>query len=644
MSSTTKEGGNGEISVRSSNETPLSFDSGVSDQQGLQLSLRLKNTVTDRGKSRYFILAIALLFSAWSAGLIFGWAPLYSTLLRAGVYADRCPTPHPSNITSDTPDYLSNGTVVIPSAPESSDGLLCDAQQTRLNLIYTAGSAFTQASLFVSGVFLDFQGPKLTASISALVVALGAFLFGVSLRFDVDLYIVGFALMGFGGAGINLATYTVSNLFPRYKSWVVSSLVGVWTLSSLWFLLFRPAYNSGIGLDTLFFWQTGLLLITALVFFFTFPNRALEEGESFSFLQWLPWNAWSHKQHQSIRSSSIRNSLTDDLTLPTSDETQLDDITSTLPSSPSGSLDLSRTSHSGSLPTSISFDVVSLDSDASTPAHSIDRLRRSSTASSSEFSSSEDLQGKMDANGDSLDLEASPAPARSGVDPQAHSTFKAILADLMTMDFILLTIWFAVHVLFFEFCIGTIADALHHRTRQSNYPLGPADKPATQELSDLADHYVLAFNLLYAVGFVFVPLYAWTTDRLGFTGSFFLATLLAVLYPLVCALIPTLWLFQIAAYVIYSAALQFVYSCQFGFVSHRFGYNHFGVLVGVMGLVAASLIPLQPVFLRIVLKTFDGNFFWMYIIQGVVTLPLFAIVVWNWISTRRALLLGLSHA
>lgn len=641
MATLAKTATDGETSGRAFNETPLSFDSGVSDQQGLQLSLRLKNTATDRGKSRYFILAIALLFSAWSAGLIFGWAPLYSTLLRAGVYADRCHSSTPSNSTIESPDYLNNNTVVVPSAPEGSDGLLCDAQQTRLNLIYTAGSAFTQASLFVSGVFLDFQGPKLTASISALVVALGTFLFGASLRFNVDLYIVGFALMGFGGAGINLATYTVSNLFPRYKSWVVSSLVGVWTLSSLWFLLFRPAYNSGIRLDTLFFWQTGLLLITALVFFFTFPNRALEEGERFSFQQWLPWNAWSHKQHQSIRSSSARNSLTDDLTL---EETHLETVTDPGSTLPLESLDLTRKSQADSKQDSIPFEVVSLDSESSTPAHSIDGLRRSSTTSPSEFSSTDDLSGKLDSKSSSLDLETSPAPARSGVDPQAHSTFKAILADIMTMDFILLTIWFAVHVLFFEFCIGTIADALHYRTRQSNYPLGPADKPATQELSDLADHYVLTFNLLYAVGFVFVPLYAWSTDRLGFTGTFFLATLLAVLYPLVCALIPQLWLSQIVAYVIYSAALQFVYSCQFGFVSHRFGYNHFGVLVGVMGLVAASLIPLQPVFLSIVLKTFDGDFFWMYIIQGAVTLPLFAIVVWNWISTRRALLLGLSHA
>lgn len=642
MSSALEEASGDTISRRSNETTSSSFDAGVSERSSLELSIRLEESTSDGGTSRYFILAIALLCSVWSAGLIFGWAPLYSTLLHAGVYADRCPTPTPSNSTLLSPDYALNDTILVPSAIETSDGPLCDAQQTRLNLIYTAGSAFTQASLFVSGVFLDFQGPKLTASISALVVALGSLLFGAASLFNIDFYIVGFALMGFGGAGVNLATYTVSNLFPRYKSWVVSSLVGVWTLSSLWFLLFRPAFNAGIPLHSIFFAQSALLFLTAIVFFFTFPSRALREGERFSFHQWLPWNAWSHKEHYSVQALDHEKSENGDIALETYNEAGYEHRKKRSSNDSNSTEQSTRGSQEGSIDipsASSSQELIELDLDAIASAGgAISSLK----VSSRKVHSSDPSGGKSDAISYSLDLEtreAAPAPVRSGVDPAAHSTLKAILADMMTMDFILLTIWFAVSVLFFEFSIGTIADALDYRTRQSSYPLGPADISASHELSQKTDHYVLAFNLAYAVGFVFVPLYAWTTDRLGFTGSFFIATLLAVLYPLL-AVMPSLWFSQASFYFVYSAAIQFVYSCQFGFVSHRFGYNHFGVLVGVMGLVAASLIPLQPVFLKMVISKFGGNFFWMYIIQGAVTLPLFGIVVWNWISSKRALILG----
>ena len=643
MSLSLNEGLNGEISGRPSNETLPSFDIPNSGRPSIELSNRLDNEVVDRGTSRYFILAIALLCSVWSAGLIFGWAPLYSTLLRAGVYADRCPESIIPNDTSISFMHAFNVTEV-PTTSGAYTSPLCEAQQQRLILIYTAGSAFTQASLFVSGVFLDFQGPKLTASLSSLVVAVGSFLFGAASLYKLDLYIFGFALMGFGGAGINLATYTVSNLFPRYKSWVVSSLVGVWTLSSLWFLLIRPAFNSGISLHAIFFAQSALLLATAFVFFFTFPNRALREGERFSFHQWLPWNAWSHKEHHSVHSIDSPSF--------NHDEFQLEDLKgnhtrrhsnfgSSIPSIDS-SASLSDSGHE--IQDSKGPEgLLVLDLDRSNLPNASNLVENSESFPAKNLERSGTSYGKSEASSEMIELETREtpsAPARSGVDPEAHSTFRAILADLMTVDFILLTFWFAVHVLFFEFFIGTIADSLDYRTRQTKWPTGPADLPSSQALSTKADHYVLAFNLIYAIGFVFVPIYAWTTDRLGFTGSFLLATLLALFYPLASALIPSLWLSQAASYVLYSAALQFVYSCQFGFVSHRFGYNHFGVLVGIMGLVAAALIPLQPVFLRLVLSKFDGNFFFMYIIQGALTLPLFAIVIWNWISSKRALILG----
>lgn len=680
---------------------------------GLSVDLAaIKSPSIDRvGYSRFGILAIALVCSVWSAGLIFGWAPLYGTLVRAGVYAEYCPAePSPTvnvsvSMNIDMPSrvvgasslrhYFLRSTshsvsdlnlqhlqnlehsqhlqpnATAPTSNAEIETSACAEQQKRLNLVYTAGSAFTQASLFVSGILLDWQGPKFTATLSSTVVAIGAFLFGASSLWRVDLYIVGFALMGFGGAGVNLATYTVSNLFPNHKSYVVSSLVGVWTLSSLWFLIFRPSFNAGISLHALFFAQTVLLILTALVFLFTFPSRALREGERFSFRQWLPWNASTLKTHTSISTNDSPRELQlqtyhdftveeDHKAATSSSMDEFNHSTTSTSSASASPVDKKASIDSKSSVTHHLNDHAVLDGKAtellddasqdSSPTFTVlkgNPTRPKVPSSTGDMQTSASIQRKDDSKvsldfGDERSSEAASDDqsdmslelSRNDRDRGSHglAMAKAVLSDVLTVDFMLLTIWFAVHVLFFEFYIGTIADALDHRTRQTKYPFGAVSTsapPATKTI----DIYVMIFNMIYAVGFLFVPLYAWTTDHVGFVGSFFIATFFALAYPLLSMLpwLPT----QFIAYAVYSAGIQFVYSCQFGFIAFRFGYHNFGALVGVMGIVAACLIPLQPVFLRLVINQFKGNFFFMYLIQAAITLPLFSIVVWNWISTKR---------
>lgn len=627
----------------------------------------------DLGYSRFGILAIALICSVWSAGLIFGWAPLYGTLLRAGVYEEYCEVSSApiAIILNDThPDVYGWPSEVESQANETQKGsALCLRQQERLNLIYTAGSAFTQASLFISGIILDWQGPKFTTTASSLIVSIGSLLFGFSALYRVDLYIVGFAMMGFGGAGINLATYTVSNLFPSHKSWVVSALVGVWTLSSLWFLLFRPAFNAGFALHSLFFAQAGLLVITATIFLFTFPSRGLREGERFSFRQWLPWNANAYKHHHAISNQYPRHSQ--EIQLQTfhdliKEESQygkdktIEEVTnlktpkasptasdSTISSRSASQLDLEGGMDEPVLLVLGFEDLVhhserisSGDSEAvrSNQAASNSKTGHLTDQESEEKKVSLDLGDRPSFEGSVTSSEAAnemmgeAGVHMRGLASRGLAMAKAVISDVLTVDFVLLTVWFAIHVLFFEFYIGTLADALDHRTRQQKWPFGEVSDSEPSASSKI-DLYVTIFNFIYAFGFLFVPIYAWATDTIGFVGSFLLATLFAFSYPLV-SLAP--WLpSQFIAYTLYSAGIQFVYSCQFGFVAYRFGYENFGALVGIMGLVTACLIPLQPVFLQLVLRRFHGNFFFMYLIQACVTLPLFSIVLWNYIASKR---------
>lgn len=655
-----------------------------SERRSIELSNQVEQSFRSLGKSRYGILAIALLCSVWSTGLIFGWAPLYITLLRNGVYANHCKT---SNATAPTPSN-----VTIPIAPTSSPNSLqtgtstplCEEQQKRLNLIYTAGAACAQASLLASGLLLDWIGPKITATITSVVVAVGSLLFAFADLYRVDLYIVSFALMGFGGAGINLTTYTVSNLFPKAKSWVVSALVGVWTLSSLWFLIFKPLLNVGLALHTLFFAQTILLVLTAILFFFTFPNRALREGEIFSFTQWFPWNAWSHSQHQFVDSLSQTIDSNDS---ELKERMSIDTINSVVEEEGEEegeeSEEEEKIVENGYSEDSDDSDIeikANIDNEGSEEDFS---KKSKSNGNSPEESESNEPNGEKDSSKDSKESNGSgegftaeeiptfgsgkykfrrrnPSKGlsrdesdmlsvlelptgdivvskrqivRSGMSV-FRSTFRAVLRDVLTVDFVMLTVWFAVLALFFEFFAGTVADALDFRTRQSKFPLGKQDLPASKARTKEVDTYVMVFNFLYAFGFVFVPLYAWTTDKFGFNGTFGLATLMCIIYPLIAALLPWLGASQVISYVIYSAGLQFVYSCQFGFISHRFGESHFGVLVGVMGVFTAALIPLQSALLRLVLNKFKGNFFWAYILQGACCAMLIVIVFLNWIRQK----------
>ena len=648
------------------------------------------------GHSRFILLGIVLLCSIWSTGLIFGWAPLYELLVRDGVYSELC-----------------NSTIT----PTSNSGSpsTCDAQQSKLNLIYTVGSASAQASLFLSGILLDWQGPKVTSAVSAMLVSMGCAIFGISTTGSVDLFIFGYTLMGFGGAGVNLATYTITNLFPEHKSWVLSALVGVWTLSSLWFLLFRPPFDAGIHLQYAFYFQSALVFATAVFFFMTFPSRSLLEGEYFTFTQWLPWNVFKTKRRQMIKNKTSRfdspkpsesksdgeskslQTLESDTLIPSSFESNSLDFSqlhhkndpksssATPESSPQiaspqprrvvpfedliqslnqfesfeenglvcmsetndSKSDLSSSSYTSASPPMIEIHPISDNNNLpsrDTGSSSKD-ISKSKSTSSSKLSRDNIVNSPVN-----IQNKAKVSPyekqarlkvtTHATLSPMSISTWKIVLKDLITADFILLAIWFSVLAMFMEFYIGTITDALDYRlfgsstkTPNSHLDLSPSVK---QHFSQVVDTYVLVFNFIYAFGFVFVPIYAWITDYLGFTGSFFLATLLNVSYPFL-SMIP--WMpSQFFTYVIYSAGIQFLYSCEYGYVASRFGYERFGVLIGVVGLLTAALIPMQSFLLSIVLNVFQGDFFWMYMIQGLVCLPLFSIVVVAWWKSRQTIL------
>jgi len=163
---------------------------------------------------RFLYYAMAVLSISTMGGVILGWPSMRAILRHDGVLAEAC-------------------------ALGATAGELCTDQELRFGLIYALASWSSQGGRFFVGVILDRFGPRLTTSVSTLIFAVGTVIAAMSLTsfqpsaagagganasaFGMT---VGFFLLGLGGAGVQLSLQSVSALFPKNRSLVMSSLTG----------------------------------------------------------------------------------------------------------------------------------------------------------------------------------------------------------------------------------------------------------------------------------------------------------------------------------------------------------------------------------------------------------------------------------
>lgn len=142
--------------------------------------------------SRALLFGAAFASVALLSGVVYGWPSMRRLLVRNRVLAVGCAS--------------------------GADGapLACDEQELRFGLVYTLGSYANQFARLPIGIALDRTGPRRTVFSSALLFAVGSILFALSDALPA--LCAGYALIGMGGAGVQLAVQSTASLFPRRRS------------------------------------------------------------------------------------------------------------------------------------------------------------------------------------------------------------------------------------------------------------------------------------------------------------------------------------------------------------------------------------------------------------------------------------------
>ena len=205
--------------------------------------------------TRALVYGVAVVVSLLSSGVVFGWPSLLVILQREGVFMELC----------------DDG---------ESD---CSARLLRLSGVFSAAFFSLLASRLVFGVVLDKFGPKVCSVCGLLCCALGAALFAVaSSTSGVETFEIGYGLLGFGGPGVHVSSFHLSNLFAKRKRrLIISTFSGIFSASGLLFIVFRYLHESGVASRRdLFASYSGLLVFLAGLITYVQPLHTLQAGDS----------------------------------------------------------------------------------------------------------------------------------------------------------------------------------------------------------------------------------------------------------------------------------------------------------------------------------------------------------------------------
>ncbi|KAJ5109652.1 hypothetical protein N7532_002297 [Penicillium argentinense] len=161
-------------------------------------------------------VCLAVVYCFLAAGIVFGFAALKPVLIRENVYRKFCSQ---AELEANVP--------------------VCDGQEIRLNLMFTIAAVATNVSALPVGTILDSWGPRVSGVIGSFCLAIGSLLFAFAHKLSFDGYIPGYLLLSLGGPFIFIASFQLSNTFPKRSGLILSTLTGAFDASSAFFLIFR---------------------------------------------------------------------------------------------------------------------------------------------------------------------------------------------------------------------------------------------------------------------------------------------------------------------------------------------------------------------------------------------------------------------
>eukprot|EP01091_Cochliopodium_minus_P001827 TRINITY_DN1179_c0_g1_i2.p1 TRINITY_DN1179_c0_g1~~TRINITY_DN1179_c0_g1_i2.p1 ORF type:complete len:498 (-),score=116.00 TRINITY_DN1179_c0_g1_i2:322-1815(-) len=206
-----------------------------------------KIPTTDISKfKRIMYIVLAFLFTITTSGAIFGFSPLLLILEDEKVFYNLCT----KNTTVVTTHSSSRWNILR----KEKEIKTCPDQLKALNFMFMLASTCFACVTLPAGFLLDKLGPKITCAIGSIIFGSGVALFAISSPTGLNLFTLGFVLMGSGGPPIVLSFFNLSNLFPNRKGLIITLFnVGI-DASSIVFFIFELIYSYfGVKRSTIFY-------------------------------------------------------------------------------------------------------------------------------------------------------------------------------------------------------------------------------------------------------------------------------------------------------------------------------------------------------------------------------------------------------
>lgn len=222
---------------------------------------------TDVPRTRRLLQCIcAIIWCLVSGGPIFGFAALKPILVTEGVYEYTCDV----------------GVEPLFHSLEGSAVSKCNAQDLKLNMMFTVGAALTNVSALVIGRVLDIYGPRVCGLIGAafLYLALAIFIYAKNIESltPIDPWVTGYACLALGGPFAYISSFQLSNSFPKKSGVILALITGAFDASSAVFLIYRLFYTKSEGSFTIARFFKVYLLVPA---FITVAQFLVMEKESY---------------------------------------------------------------------------------------------------------------------------------------------------------------------------------------------------------------------------------------------------------------------------------------------------------------------------------------------------------------------------
>jgi LAT3 family solute carrier family 43 protein 3 len=476
---------------------------------------------------------------------------------------------------------ISMSSGIVYGFPHLRNNLLLNGStlsESKLGIVYTVGSWSVHGGRFFSGLARDKYGTRIVTLCCLICASLGCLGLAFANESDTVTLSLSFFLVGLGSGG-QLCLQPVASLFPtKWQGTLLASLSGAFQISGLVFLVL-------VQITTNRKWSYGYF--AAILFVFALVSACVLPRQHFVNTQHLH----NHNQQEVEVGQLLENNDVTDAT----------------------NHDCHNNNHNN-------YHVN--DAEKSVTTHT--------------------TNNNHEKNNYNPEVAVAVAVAVAGA---GTTSFKLI----KTKEYTLLLLWFSLLLIPMQYYIGTIAFQLEQK-------------------GDIHGRYIDLFSICYALAAFVAPIMGKIADLAGVGVSQLIATVL-ISFSLIILSFPTssfesenrnvssgsnsttnddgenigtgtgigfegtVWSIQIIGLVFYGIGRMTVFGMYFTNVGKRFGYTHYGTLVG-LGLLVSAIFSLFQYALIYIADHQQGNEVYINLICGIIVLSL-GVPYCIWLSLRE---------